>query len=276
MTGSANPRPRIALMGEFSAGKSTLANLLLDRSVSPVKVTATQLPPIWYAYGPPSSSRIDQDGREMPMDLADLGEVSPANTRYVKVFTDADVLDFCDLIDMPGTSDPNMAAEVWERLMPDVDGVVWCTPATQAWRQSEAALWDQMPDILWERSLLLITRMDKVLSERDRARVVTRVSREADGLFKGIFPIELARSVENRQDDAILRETGAEAFVERLLQLIRELSGDDTLIPVSDPADKPQDSEAEAAPGSAVLPRRVAVDPARKGKRRRVTLRPGT
>ena len=37
-------RPRVALMGEFSAGKSTLSNLLIGKSALPVNVTATQLP----------------------------------------------------------------------------------------------------------------------------------------------------------------------------------------------------------------------------------------
>ena len=40
-------RPRVALMGEFSAGKSTLSNLLIGRAALPVNVTATQLPPVW-------------------------------------------------------------------------------------------------------------------------------------------------------------------------------------------------------------------------------------
>ena len=40
-------RPLVALMGEFSAGKSTLSNLLIGKQALPVNVTATQLPPVW-------------------------------------------------------------------------------------------------------------------------------------------------------------------------------------------------------------------------------------
>ena len=44
-------KPRIALMGEFSAGKSTLANMLVGAQHLPVQVTATQLPPVWISQG---------------------------------------------------------------------------------------------------------------------------------------------------------------------------------------------------------------------------------
>ena len=47
----AQNRPCVALMGEFSAGKSTLSNLLIGTEALPVNVTATQLPPVWLSRG---------------------------------------------------------------------------------------------------------------------------------------------------------------------------------------------------------------------------------
>ena len=44
-------KPRLAIMGEFSSGKSTLCNLLLGARPLLEKVTATQLPPVWLSYG---------------------------------------------------------------------------------------------------------------------------------------------------------------------------------------------------------------------------------
>ena len=42
-TAPPGPRvPRIALMGEFSAGKSTLLNLLIERDLIPTRATATR------------------------------------------------------------------------------------------------------------------------------------------------------------------------------------------------------------------------------------------
>ena len=66
VTTETEPRPRVALMGEFSAGKSTLSNLLVGRSALPVNVTATQLPPVWMSYGDEQPYRVGLDGEELP------------------------------------------------------------------------------------------------------------------------------------------------------------------------------------------------------------------
>lgn len=213
-------KPRIALMGEFSAGKSTLANLLLGQDISPVRVTATQMPPVWYSSGLPGATVLHRSGREEPIPLDDLSAVSPRETLAVRVFMQSEVLDFCDLIDMPGSSDPNMALDMWDDILSQAEGVVWCTPATQAWRQSEAAIWEMMPPEIWGRSLLLITRMDKLLSDRDRMRVVSRVEREAGPCFRAVLPISLTEALAARDDDEVLRRSGTEAFIDALIGLV--------------------------------------------------------
>ncbi|MFW2543886.1 dynamin family protein [Primorskyibacter sp. 2E107] len=216
-------RPRIALMGEFSAGKSTLANLLLGQSVSPVKVTATQLPPVWYTLGDPAVLRIDNSGAELPIAANDLDAVSHKETQAVRIQLQAEVLEFCDVIDMPGTSDPNMPQDIWERMLARVDGVIWCTPATQAWRQSEAALWEGLPAALHDNSLLLITRMDKLQTEKDRDRVVARVRHETHGLFSKALPISLLEALADPENPDTLQRCGADLFVESLVELVENL-----------------------------------------------------
>jgi len=75
-----------------------------------------------------------------------------------------------------------MSTDVVERMLEEVDAVLWCTHATQAWRQSEAAFWAQMPKAVRDRSILLITRFDKLTNERDRGRVLKRIQHETKGL----------------------------------------------------------------------------------------------
>ena len=97
-------RPRVALMGEFSAGKSTLSNLLVGQSALPVNVTATQLPPVWMSYGHEPAYRVGLDGEEQEVDSQFSG-VSVHDTRCVRVFLESKFLKNCDLIDRPIKSD---------------------------------------------------------------------------------------------------------------------------------------------------------------------------
>jgi len=220
-------KPVLCLMGEFSAGKSTLSNLLIKTSALPVNVTATQLPPVWISKGDETPYRVALDGQEFDIDLENLADVTVEDTRYIRIFHDADLLDLCDLIDMPGISDPNMDADVWQRVIPHADAVIWCTHATQAWRQSEAAVWAMLPPDLYKKSFLLLTRMDKILSDRDRMRVVKRVGRETEGLFNELFPISLTQALAAGEDLEKWSASGAEDFLGALIELLNSIAVSD-------------------------------------------------
>lgn len=220
MVAAQGRKPRIALMGEFSAGKSTLCNLLLGQAASPVQITATQLPPVWYRYGSDPASLHFPDGRSEVADAVDLVHLAETGATRISVSLEAPLLEHCDLIDMPGTSDPNMPMENWQALLPEIDMVVWCTPASQAWRQTEAALWEELPEALWSRSILLITRADKLASDRDKARVQMRVSREVEGLFESVMMISLTDALSAQGDPDRLSACGAAALEEKLMQFL--------------------------------------------------------
>ncbi len=219
-------KPRLAFMGEFSAGKSTLTNLLVGSTPLPMQVTATQLPPVWLSYGEAAAFREDLEGNITPLDIRDLSRVVPEETRVIRLSAKADILELCDLIDMPGISDPNMSPDLWQCVVDEADLVVWCTHATQAWRQSEAAVWSSMNPDLYKRSLLLLTRFDKLLNEHDRRRVLQRIRRETEGLFADCFPVSLTMAAGAEDNPDKWEASGAEPFMTRLVQLLQEVAND--------------------------------------------------
>ncbi|MEM6388330.1 MAG: dynamin family protein [Pseudomonadota bacterium] len=223
MTDSAKT-PRIILLGEFSAGKSTLVNALLEQERSPMRATASHVPPIWYSHGTGASVRVTKDGSEFELDTDDISAVPMDDTQYLRVFVEAPILERCDLIDMPGSSDPNMSPDIWDAVLPQADGAIWCTPSTQAWRQSEAAIWEEVPEELYKHSLLLLTRIDKVRSPEDRARLHARISREVSGQFRGVFPVALLQALQGSEDEAMWRQSGMAAFNDAFGEIISEIS----------------------------------------------------
>ena len=252
-TDSTKKKPVLCLMGEFGAGKSTLSNLLIKTTALPVNVTATQLPPVWISKGNDEPYRVGLDGQEFDIDLNHLEDVSVEDTAYIRIFHDAELLDHCDLVDMPGISDPNMDAEVWQRVIPFADAVIWCTHATQAWRQSEAAVWSMLPPELYAKSLLLLTRMDKILSDRDKMRVVKRVGRETQNLFRDLYPISLTQALASGPDGEKWESSGAADFYEALMGILGEVGNT-----------KAELAEAEilaAMPKRSVAPSRIRPKP---------------
>lgn len=270
-------RPRIALLGEFSAGKSTLVNVLMKGAHSPVRVTATQLPPIWYTLGSGPSIRIDRDGEESELPGGDLSAAPLGDTRAIRVELEADILHSCDLLDMPGSSDPNMTPDIWDALLPQAQGVIWCTPSTQAWRQSEAAIWEEVPEELHARALLLLTRFDKIRMAEDRKRLLARVRKETRDYFRSVHPVALLQALEGQNDPKVFAESGMDDVLNALLDMIAEIGGAaprPAAEVVSMPSGDAQSDSASApsapAPG-AIIPRRVARPGGRSARSRRVS-----
>ncbi len=275
-------KPCIALMGEFSAGKSTLANLLIGSDPLPVQVIATQLPPVWITHGAAPAFRADLEGNQIPVDIDNLAQAPLEETAYIKIFCSEDLLLQCDLLDMPGISDPNMSSEVWQRMISKADGVLWCSHATQAWRQSEAAVWASLPPELYQRSLLLLTRIDKITSDRDRQKVIRRVRAETDGLFLECLPISLLQATTEQDDYEVWLKSGAEDFAKHLVDLLHTLAEDSAASPENDstkrageplripglvaPESAPEPPPAPQETASQIIPRRVRMSPSGQGQ----------
>lgn len=116
-----------------------------------------------------------------------------------------------------------MAATAWQDMLHEADGLIWCTPATQAWRQSEAAVWEEMPERLRDHAILLITRFDKLTTQRDRVRVINRVSREVDGGFRAVLPISLTEANAAGDNPELWAESGAAALGDHFVDLISDI-----------------------------------------------------
>lgn len=215
--------PRIGVMGEFSSGKSSLCNLLLGMQPLPERVVATRLPPVWMSYGHAQPYRVDLQGRGHPVDLDALDAVPLDQTQMIRIFLETDILEVCDLVDFPGISDPNLGSDLWIHLCDHLDGVLWCTHATQAWRHSEAMLWDSLPDTLRANSTLLVTRADKLRSEHDRRRVLRRLEVETAGRFDKILPLALPQALRAGSNHELWERSGADAFADHLIDLVTRL-----------------------------------------------------
>lgn len=272
-------KPRIAIMGEFSAGKSTLCNLLLKARPLPEKVTATRLSPVWMTKGPGQHCRVTVDGQKEPIALEELYDIPVEETRYIQLFLEAEILEQCDFIDFPGISDPNMDAEVWERVLVEADAVIWLTHATQAWRQTEAAVWETVPEAVRKNSILLITRFDKLTTELDRRRVLARIEKEAGPEFDAVFPISLTEAIEGMDDYDLWGSSGAEDFMEHMVDMIGNLAARRAQNEAADPSGTAPDETAEgassvtelrpvAAPGPKAPEVEAAPEPARIVPRR--------
>lgn len=185
-------RPVFAVMGEYSAGKSTLLNFILGQQLFPTRITATNLPPIWLTYAEtPRGLAVGKDGATQVFDPKDLNDFGGSKHVVLHLSLPIEILRNFDLLDTPGISDVRLAKKSLNVFAPYLDFVVWCSNASQAWRQTEKAMWKTFPPNLHNSSIFVLTQTDKLKGAGDLAKVMKRMEREALPFFSKAIAVSI-------------------------------------------------------------------------------------
>lgn len=152
-------RFRLAVIGEFSQGKSTLLNALLGEEIQPVRAIPCSGAITVLKYG--TQKRVIcryEDGREeeIPVEeyhlkatiseAAAIGCVSDelANSDIAEIIFEHPNLELCssgvEIVDSPGLNEHPDRTKVTQRLLQDTDAVIFLTNATRSLTQGEREL----------------------------------------------------------------------------------------------------------------------------------------
>ncbi|MCS6900600.1 MAG: dynamin family protein [Myxococcales bacterium] len=172
---------RVAIMGEFNAGKSTFVNALLGAEIAPTGVLPTTATLHHVVFSPDPFARIQvlrAPERVVPPERlrAALAEVQQNDgvIERVTVGYPLERLRYLELIDTPGFNAPNVdhAASAREALR-EVHLVLWLLDASQPWKETERAVLAEVREG-GVPVQFLVNKLDRV-SDEDRARVLAYV-----------------------------------------------------------------------------------------------------
>jgi len=226
--------PRVVLLGEFNSGKSTLANALIGAEALPTSIHANTRVPVHARFSRrPMLSVEFAGGRREPLTEHVLPQLQDGRVRMLHAGVAIPRLEVFELIDTPGLQPGgNAGAGAGRAVQLSIEAcrrahiAIWCTAATQAWKASEAQMWNQVPARLKSRSLLVATLADALNTDRDRARVEERLRAEAGPHFAAVV-LAAGAEVENlRRDPAVpdyaerWTQCGGEAIDRELQTLI--------------------------------------------------------
>jgi hypothetical protein len=199
-------KPRVIVLGEANAGKTSLVNLLLDQMLLPESVLANTRRPVVLRFAPSvvvtgltPFGRLDLGRRDMDpgdMDPGDnglgdmrlgdmgLGDIKPQQASILhslEVGLPNPRLTSFDLVDTPALS----TSVQLDWLQPGADLLLWCTVATQAWKESERRLWMTIGKRHRQHAILVATHMDNLRGD-DSSKIRARLTAEAADCFSAI------------------------------------------------------------------------------------------
>lgn len=224
----------IAIMGEFSAGKSTFVNALLGETVAPMGVLPTTTTINVFRRGPGGGGRIHyRDGRVALVEpdqvhafLQGLDDTEAQRIRHVEIERTGSRMGDSAVIDTPGL---NALDEYHERVarefIDEADAVVWVFSATRGGAASEASMLNELRES--GRQVLGVLNKADTLDAQERDELSAYLRAQLGTVLVDVIALEGERALAWRTTSS---GVGADPFADveaaldrHFLQKAREL-----------------------------------------------------
>ncbi|HWB73397.1 MAG TPA: dynamin family protein [Nannocystaceae bacterium] len=223
----------IAIMGEFSAGKSTFVNALLGEPVAPMGVLPTTTTINVFRRGPSGGGRVHyRDGHletlaadEVQKFLHGLDTVEAAKIRHVEIERTGARMGDAAVVDTPGLNALDAFHEQVARgFIDEADAVVWLFSATRSGAASEVGMLASLR--AGGRQVLGVLNKVDTLDPAEQKELAEYLREQLGEVLVEVVPVRAREALEHRMG----KKSGDDPFAEveraleqRFLQRAREL-----------------------------------------------------
>lgn len=185
----------IAVVGQFSSGKSTFLNTLLKSEILPTGVVPVTAKVTKIEYAPFSLLKVTQnDGSDELKNVSELKNYTDQrqnlkNVKDLTIYNSSEVLKKATFSDTPGLNSRSKAdTNETMKTLQKADGLLWISLIDNAARASEKDDILGLPEHLKNHSLCLLSQKDR-LNDEEIARVLGHAKSTFAGAFKDILAI---------------------------------------------------------------------------------------
>lgn len=197
---------KIAVIGQFSSGKSTFLNALLGEEILPSGITPLTAKVCEISYGLQKELSVYfKDGKIRIMPLGFLNEVDEIlNTKidFFKITLPLDLLKNLTFLDTPGfNSNRENDTKVTNEILDSVDGIIWLSLIDNVGKNSEIEILQTHLKKYAQKSICILNQKDRLKNENEIKTSLEYAKNAFNGLFSHIIPIS-SRMALNKQADS--------------------------------------------------------------------------
>lgn len=199
----------IAVMGEFSSGKSTFVNALLGEVVAPMGVLPTTTTINVFRRGPNGGARVhNRDGSiatvardDIHAFLQGLDDVAASRVRHIEIERTSARLGDAAVVDTPGLNAlDNFHERVAREFVDEADAIIWIFSATRGGAASEAGVLKGMRAD--GRQVIGVLNKVDTLDPEERAELVGYLREQFGDILLDILPVCASAALERRTTGA--------------------------------------------------------------------------
>ena len=194
---------QIAIIGQFSSGKSTFLNALLGQDILPTGITPITSKVCKICYGEDYILEIlYKDGHKVLQNVEFLKSLTREKSQNIESFclyVPVPLLKNINFLDTPGFNSQNDEDTfVANKILEGVDGIIWLTLIDNAGKNSEKMLLREMMNRYGQKSLCVLNQKDRLRDEREIEVSVNYAKEAFDGMFGSVIPISARNALKAR------------------------------------------------------------------------------
>ncbi|MFT7002972.1 MAG: small GTP-binding protein [Sulfurimonas sp.] len=200
----ANYPMEVAIVGQFSSGKSTFLNALLSRDILPTGITPVTSKVNYINYAKEYKLKITYHSganEYHPLDLISNftdQRHSIEDIKYITLYAPMDILKDISFVDTPGLNSQSLDdTQVTKKILRDVDGIIWLTLLDNAGKESESEILREHLKNFKDKSLCVLNQKDKFNDEQVQ-RTVSYVRENFADFFSHVIPISAKQALDSR------------------------------------------------------------------------------
>ncbi|RDU59442.1 dynamin family protein [Helicobacter marmotae] len=207
---------KVAIIGQFSSGKSTFLNALLGQNILPSGITPITAKVCHITYGNEYALEITyKNGSSATKALNYMHEVSAAENAkiaFYKLYAPLALLKSINFLDTPGFNSLNQSdTDTTNAVLESVDGIIWLTLIDNVGKQSEKDIIHSHIKHYASKSLCVLNQKDRLKNQAEIDTSLAYAKRAFAGLFEDVIAISarnalLAYSTPEAQEAQNLRE----------------------------------------------------------------------